>query len=286
MRLPLLVVISSAQTLFATGVCLAAETALSQPLQPLPATARLLSGRTLTGQFDPASHQGTLWILWNRPGISMRQPVPWQRVLELQVGGQTLSGERLDAFRAGLPNPPPPDDATADLRVAGQEVAESRVPVIRRRSVELARIESLSIEAELGHWDRSTGPDGLVVRVVPRDRQGRATAVRGTLELELVGTQWTSAPERWTFPTIARWTQAVDEADFRSGTAEYRLPFQGVHPESDLRLGLYGVVRARLAVPGEGVFEAAADSVRIRVASPVRDRLLHATGSRRFQGEP
>ncbi len=72
---------------------------------------------------------------------------------------------------------------------------------------------------------------------------------------------------------------------FGADGAIFKLPFQAVHPEFDLNYGPWGVVHAKLSVPGNGAFETSASMVRIRPYSAVRDESQQITGQRFFDVE-
>ncbi len=82
-----------------------------------------------------------------------------------------------------------------------------------------------------------------------------------------------------------RWTVRVTPDQFGADGAVFKFPFQSVHPEFDLKYGPWGVVHAKLSVPGNGTFEASDSMVRIRPYSEVRDRSQQINGQRFFNTE-
>ena len=65
----------------------------------------------------------------------------------------------------------------------------------------------------------------------------------------------------------------------------FKFPFQGVQPEFDLNVGPYGLVHARLSIPGNGSYETSQALVRIRPYSSVRDQSQQINGNRFFDVE-
>ncbi len=72
---------------------------------------------------------------------------------------------------------------------------------------------------------------------------------------------------------------------FGPAGAIIKLPFQAPQPDFDLRLGPYGLVHARLSLPGNGSFEASQGMLRIRPYSAVRDQQQQLNGERFFDVE-
>lgn len=252
------------------------------------------SGRSLSGELDPETDSQTLWLRWSRPGASIRQPIPWERVVHVYWGGEVLSGRdfarALDLPEGGANRPAPEAHARLVLRgkpeSPGAEHASPEASGAAARRAALAtRVQSLAIGVETANWNGGVEVDGLVVEVCPLDAAGRVIPVRGTLEVDLIGHQATTARPGRTFPQLGRWVQPVAAADFGPCGARYRLAFQSAHPEAQIALAPFGVVHARLSVPGQGVFHASAAAVRIRPYSAVRDEHQRATGQRFFPQE-
>ena len=74
--------------------------------------------------------------------------------------------------------------------------------------------------------------------------------------------------------------QTLTPQDLTPRGYAFRLPFQAIHPEFNLQVGSVGLVHARLAVPGTGVFEATTNTISVRPVNPIRDRLQVQQGSR------
>lgn len=149
------------------------------------------------------------------------------------------------------------------------------------------RVVQLQLDASVANWDGDVEVDGLAVEVMPRAADGTVVPVAGTLEVELWGLQrrefW-QAPRSGgdTLELIERWTRAVRPEEVGPSGVRALLPFGAVHPElqANWPAWWYGLVHVRLSVPGQGVFEASRDGVRLRPWSPVRDRLERAGAGR------
>jgi hypothetical protein len=137
----------------------------------------------------------------------------------------------------------------------------------------------------VANWDGDVEVDGLLVRLRPLDAAGEEVPVEGTLEVRLIGWRTGRTRSRQGPVRLARWTRAVGPAEWGPFGIEYRLPFQSVHPEFDLRWAAHGTVHARLSVPGQGVFEVSQSTVRIRPYSALRDHLEYVSGGRFYPGE-
>jgi hypothetical protein len=90
--------------------------------------------------------------------------------------------------------------------------------------------------------------------------------------LELIGEGPGTTGVLRTFPTIARWTRTVRREEFGPQGYVFRLEYDAVHPEFQLKLGPYGLLHAVLAVPGYGAFEASASATSLRPYNPMRDQ--------------
>jgi hypothetical protein len=252
-------------------------------------TVSVASGRHFTGQLDPQTDLDLLWLRVGEGSIVVRRPIEWERIVRVRQGEKELSAEELrflarassaEASGRQLPAPPiPAEDGTVEKPWA----AAPATPVgseraINRRAAD--QVRSLQIDVELGHWTASVEPSGIVVCIHPTTADGALTPIDGTLAVDLLGQRPASQGQGDGLATIGRWTETVRMADFGPLGAEYRLPFQAVHPDFDLELRAHGLVHARLIVPGQGTFETSSAMVRLRPYSSVRDRLQQNTGSR------
>lgn len=236
----------------------------AEPLAPSRAiVVHLVGGRVFTGELDTRTNEADLWLQWRRGTISLGRPIRWDRISRVELSGQTFSGEAVHQAVVDLRRESPVPDASKHtvISLVGAAAAESTMSDNRIA----AGAASLSIRAEVDNWDADAAPDGLVVEVCPRDAEGCATPVDGSLEVEL----FVPSPDhRNDAILLERWTQRIDASDCGPTGATCRLPFARFDPQCDA--ATHGEVRARLMVPGEGVFEATAPMVRIRPYHVVR----------------
>ena len=169
--------------------------------------------------------------------------------------------------------------------VRSQQTGDSKLEPEVQRSVSVPRVSSITFDARLANWDGDVETDGLLIDVLPLDRDQAAIPVSGTVEIELF-----APPRRLSHDTphagedtvvlVERWTRTIRPADFGASGARLRLPFGAVHPEFDTDLLAYGLVHVRLVAPGHGVFDDSRDAVRIRPWAPNRDQMEMNTGRR------
>jgi hypothetical protein len=266
---------------------------------PAEAQVRVLlaSGRQFTAELDRRTDAATLWLRWGQGTDVILRPIDWDRVVRVEIAGETFSGDVLRRavilVRQELPlasNPPrqmPPaaEPAEPSTRPAGPSSILPRPNTVAGEAVTAPpRVRALSVEASLGKWGPGVDTDGLIVEISPLDEQGDLVPVQGTVEAELIG-QGASQTAGGEFATLGHWVQSVWPEDFGYRGARCRLPFQAVQPEFDLRWAAKGMVHVRLSVPGEGVFEATAAMTRIRPASGFRDNYQETTGRRFLPNE-
>jgi hypothetical protein len=235
----------------------------------------LVGGRMFTAELDARTNEADLWLQWRRGTISLGRPIRWDRVVRVELSGQTFSGEAVRQAVVALRRETPVTDAPKHEVISLVGVANVSGPAVGSQAdaaepttseIRIAAgARSLSIRAEVDNWDADATPDGLVVEVCPRDAEGRVAPVDGSLEVEL----FVPSPDhRSDAVLLERWTQRIDAGDFGPTGATCRLPFSRFDPQCDA--ATHGEVRARLMVPGEGVFEATSPMVRIRPYHVVR----------------
>jgi hypothetical protein len=251
-------------------------------------TVQVASGRTFSGRLDLESDPAELRLQAEYGDGVIVRPIDWDRVVEVEIAGQTCTGEQLrEALRtlqANQPHDRPPAPSRRWYGVTGPvvQVSDRAAPAEEFRE---GHIESLQVEAATARWDANVEIDGLAVRILPLDANGLLTPVEGTLDAELISDQVGTPRPDQPLQVIGHWQQAVHAGDFDASGAPYRLNFQGVHPEFDRRWGTHAALHVRLSVPGQGVFEATQDFLRIRPYSPIRDELEQTTGHRYFPQE-
>lgn len=166
------------------------------------------------------------------------------------------------------------------------EDAHSKPRPVRRLppKAPTAKIEHLEVRARLANWDNDPEPDGLIVEVSPRDREGNFVAAAGGIDLELYGERHRHGgrvfDDREPFPLLDRSSQIVRSSDASGDAYVVQLPFRRFHPDRNLELGPFALVRVRFSTAGQGVFEAADDWTVIRESSRFRDDLQQLTGRR------
>lgn len=269
--------------------CLAGEP-LADPKPAQEVTLVVASGRRFHGQVDPQSGPQALVLRSEALGVTLWRPIAWERIVAAEVQGQPISLVELQQWgltarrsspsqvgpsRPGEPaekedlrprTPTPPASAPATVSRAEQDSSE--------------RVVQLSLDAYVANWDGDVEVDGLVVELAPRAADGTIVPVSGTLEVELWGLQrrvFSQSPHSGgdTLERVERWTRAVRPEEVGVSGFRCTLPFGAIHPElrPDWLAWWYGLVHVRLCVPGQGIFDASRDGVRLRPWSPVRDRL-------------
>lgn len=263
----------------------------------------VVSGRRFVADVDVRTDAKCLWLRWNKGASYMLRPIDWQRVVSVELEGETYSGRELREAVAVLREVAP---VVSSSRLAEKEASwvryESPPAVVSAASAwpdvpprwalgaldeqtGRPRVRSLAIEVAPANWDEDVEVDGLVLNVYPLDAAGFVVPVRATIEVELILAKRATKPSGEAFVRAERWVEHVCPEDFFTHGAQYRLPFRQVQPEFDLRWAPKGLIHARLSVPGEGVFAASASMVRVRPYSAVRDRLEQTSGGRFFEIE-
>jgi hypothetical protein len=259
------------------------------------------SGRTFAGDLDPQSDAQHLWLRTERGSAAVLRPIDWDWVVRVSIAGQELSGEDLRSLVQAIRRRVPPVGSSGVKRLSlvgkgdSPHLCEAPFGPFRQMGTvpfsaadarpALPDVRHLALDAEVGGWTDTVEPDGLILRIRPMDAAGRMIAVPGTLEVDATAQRTAIDPDPQPFFALGRWTEQVQPEDFGPGGAVYRLPFQAVHPEFDLRVAPRAAVHARLSVAGQGTFDATATDVRIRPLSIVRDHLQQTTGERFFPQE-
>lgn len=253
-------------------------------------------GARMTGSIAPSSDSDALKLQSVRPGIRISRNVPWERIARAEVAGHTLSADELRAIVLRLRSEMPEVGYTASNSVrTGIDRFHSKPSVPRSDSVggksprghqlKGEPIAWLAIDAMAAQWDSDVELDGLRLSITVYDRAGVARVVDGLLAVELWGEDSGDPHRVGQFVQIGSWRQRLRPTDFSHDQAVVRLPFQAVHPEFDRSIRPYGLVFARLSIPGHGTFESSVDAVRLRPFSPTRDRLQQTVGRRFFDTE-
>lgn len=235
----------------------------------------MVSGRVFTAELDARTDEADLWLQWRRGKITLGRPVQWDYISRVELAGDDFAGEAVrQAVVALRREAPVPDQsrhkAISLVGVAAEDSSPATSPEAAVESGALgsrvnAGVTSLAIHAEVGNWDADAASDGLVVEVCPRNAEGLVVSVGGVLDVELIAPSPTRQDESI---VLERWTRTIDTAHCDSIGATCHLPFQRFDPGRDG--ASCGEVRARLMVPGEGVFEATTPIIRIRPYHVVR----------------
>jgi hypothetical protein len=269
-----------------------------------PIAVAVTGGRMFAGVVDAKTNDAKLCLRSEQSGITLRRPIEWNSIELAQVGEQQLTSAelhgRIETLKAADKN----DDAAANpgesaaapsSQKAGIEELPSPKPrqwnpetrlskFIAANRANNVQVCSLSIEANVGHFDRYVEASGIVLHVYPLDDSGRVVPVDGTLNVDLVAGLSYVPRQGTSLPQIGHWAVRLTADQFGPSGAVVKLPFQSVQPEFNLGDGPYGLVHARLSVPGNGSFEASQSMVRIRPYSAVRDQ-QQINGQRFFDVE-
>lgn len=263
-------------------------------------TVTLQSGRTFTAWVDAKTNSDQLWLRFEEPLATVWRPVDWNRVVGGAFEAQTLTADEVRQVAERIKSKP-----TSAEVVPALPDAEIPVPVAPHRGetpptdagafapplVLFGQPKGVQIEARVANWDADAVADGLIVTVSALDAWGNPTPVEGYVTVELLGGRPAAYRGQYVyahgapFPSLGQWTSQINTFEAPAACAQVRLPFQAWHPEFDADLSSFGLVTARLVVPGEGVFETSTDFVRIRPFSPLRDQLQQLQGRRYFAGD-
>jgi hypothetical protein len=251
----------------------------------------LNSGRRLSGLIGSTSNQSTLNLRIGNSSLWIVQPIPWDRIQSATRNGDSLTmdqlhkeADRLSGLSEGdlLPLPPPP--------AKEPQLVEPHTP----QSVAVAATEfsppkvfAINVTAVVANWDADVEPDGVIVNIRPLDQQGAIVPTSGSLQLVLAGTRRGRrsfhASELYNsneVSLIGRWTRRLRMQDIGPNGAFFKLPFGAIDANFDPAVGDMGLIHARLAVAGMGVFQDAHDNILLRTPGFNRDALELSTGQR------
>lgn len=259
---------------------------------------QLRDGRSFTARIDARSNQQRLWLRFGTEAVTVLRPIDWSVVAGGSYAGEAVTVEAMRRLVADLESNPfhdygDQDDGDVAPAAARGKAAVPAAPTDAERARAALgfapRVAAVALDVYAANWDADVATDGLVVHVSPTDRQGRPVAIRGTLDVELLGLprRDADAPHHpgQSLRRLGRWTKAVDNRGNASSDLVVQLPFQTLHPEFEAGVGAVGLVNVRLTVPGHGVFTASRDAVQLRLFAPLRDALQRETGRRFLPGE-
>jgi hypothetical protein len=229
----------------------------------------LKDSRTLEGVVTADTTPQLLSLTRTSRGIEIESDIPREKIATI---------EKLTAPEIALPDPSRP-----------AEIAPPAPSLQAPRRDPLPKVRSLAIRAHLANWDNDPEPDGLLVDVSPLDANGAFVPIAGNIDLELYGQRHQQGAQvfddRASFLLLDRNAKIVRSADAGAESYSVRLPFRRFHPDRNLELNPFALVRARFSVPGQGVFEAADDWTVIRASSRFRDDVQQLTGKRYLSPE-
>ena len=252
------------------------------------------SGRVFLAQIDPTSNAERLCLRFGTAQATVWRSVAWPRVVEVRTRDKTFSGAE---FQQALARHEwPADDDLFPDAPESLPVPALTMPATAERDAQASfdssamqlgdgLVRTLHIEAYLGNWDSDVEVDGILLHVFPLDDYGQILPIDGVIEVNLIGERQYIRSITDPFPQLGRWTQQVSAEQVGPRGAVFQLPFQAIHPEFDLDVNSFGLVHARLIVPGAGTFDDSAGMVRIRPYSEVRDRNQQIGGVRFFPQE-
>jgi hypothetical protein len=258
---------------------------------------QLADGRVVTGVVDDATTSEVLWLRSTEPGIVIQSGFPAGGIAQITSQGEALDAREFLGRAAETASALSEEFWSTYWAVtlpAGWPHAAAVAPCgmasIAPGPFFPTRVAAVRIEARAANWDADPETDGLLVEVIPLDAFGRLIPANGSLTLSLYGraVQYFTGQRRdreAAFPEIARASFPVQPPDFLAGPAVYKLPYRGLHPESKFGVAWYGLVNARLSVPGAGTFSASDDTVSLRASSWMRDAHQTQRGSRYLPAE-
>jgi hypothetical protein len=267
---------------------------LAAPAAEPIVVVELTGGKVMQGAVDAATSAEELVLRSGRNGVTIRRPVRWDRIARATLAGRVVEAEELQRLAPSTAGQASSGTQGSGFRVqepgvrgqgagiGSQEPGVSQVPELP------VRLTSIAFEARIANWDGDVETDGLLIDLLPLDDEGYLAAAAGTAEIELFASQrreFQHAPLSGgdTLELVERWTRSIRPEDVTTRGVRLKLPFGAVHPEFDQKwlAHYYGLVHVRFAAPGQGVFEASQDGLRIRPYAPLRDR-LELYGGRRF----
>jgi len=248
------------------------------------ATIEVASGRIFSGVIDGGSDRDVLVLRSLSGGITVKRPIRWERVVAIEVSG---SRRDVAALRAEYSKKPPSATVSSDRKfdIKSWPVAGSSDGV--ENVLPPPQVATVAFDPQIANWDGDVETDGVVIDVTPLNQSGYVVPAAGTLEVELFAPQRRTldlAPQSGgdTLELVERWTRAIGPENYGPRGARLLLPFGAITPElqPNWTASHYGLVHARLSIPGQGVFDYSRDGVRVRPWAPNRDRLEMKTGQR------
>jgi hypothetical protein len=250
--------------------------ASAEPASAEPVTIVLDSGQRLTGLVDAQTDDQRLWLRFQRGAAFLRRPFAWPEVHQAFIGDAPVSPAVLRQRSGDLASVIPPRAKPTRPRSA-QPAADAQAEGPTRPP---GRPATLRIEAAAGNWDTDVEPDGLLLTVIVEDADGERVPTAGTLTVELIGQPVSpgdvmgrgGVTRLQNYPTLANWVRQVVPEQAGADGYTFRLGFQALDPDFNLRVGIAGLVHARLFVPGVGALDASTSTIALRQFNPLRDQ--------------
>ncbi|MCC9609367.1 hypothetical protein LOC68_05570 [Blastopirellula sp. JC732] len=238
---------------------------IGSPLLAAEVSVTLESGRTVAGAVSVKTDDAQLWINSGSGGIKVVRPIDWDRIVSATVDGEAISVDQLRQQQFALEEP--------EIRIKSEIIARPVQQASYEEETYVPRLASLQVYATLENWDYDIIADGLRLTIDARDQYGRTFDLQGQYDAELYAFKrydfYTVPSQRGVVSTrIGRWGGTIDS---QAGANPIRLTYQGQNPELDDSFAPEGLLKVRIVVPGQGVFERKVDWVRIRTWSPYRD---------------
>lgn len=240
----------------------------------------LQSGRRFTADVDARTDHEKLWLSFGEGRVRLTRPVDWNRVVRVSDETRAYTADEFLPVALDRAAARAEAEENQPVPVPSEVAPATYVATVEDTPIPSPRVAHINVDAYLANWDGDVEADGVMVYVTPVDRDGNYVAVNGTLVAELFGERPRTRPEGEKFPRLGRWSRTVTPDVFGPQGAVFKLSFQAVHPDFDLRLTPYGLLHARLNVPGSGTFETSVPMLRIRQYSAYRDALQMHRGKR------
>ncbi|MBS0208307.1 MAG: hypothetical protein JSS27_05070 [Planctomycetes bacterium] len=237
------------------------------PVQAETVTVYTRNGHGITGELDSRSDEQTLWLRVERPGITLVRSFARAEIDKVETVPPATGAQPIRVFKLAGPPLPRPE-------LQSIIAPEPTLP-----------IASIAVEAIVANWDADVEADGILLTLYAIDRAGQVVPIDGSIDVELIGEGQGSTALLRTFPVLGRWVRQVRAGEFGPQSYQYRFDFQTIPPDFDQRLGMFGLVHARLVAPGHGTFDASTNAVTLRVPNPMRDRLQQYNNQRFFYNE-
>ena len=262
-------------------------------------SVKLASGRWFTGEVDARTDTEQLWLRFGDSTTSLLRPIRWSRV---EFGSITETALDLPEFKEHAMN------LATSHNVFEPQVSEAKTSAVRPADIsrddrpdakkdtlqnltKRKLLASVDFEAYIANWDNDVENDGLILHLqLLNDQGGIPRMAHGTLHIELITTLHAEPHNSFRrqgrqIVTLGTWVKHLVQDHVDTKGILIKLPFQANHPEFSSRMGTHGLVHVKFVVPGQGVFEASQDSIRIRPFSPLRDLREQQEDQRFFANE-